>query len=375
MALQFCPQRLKIAKRAFTLRRVPFDSFYEGGRGLWLCAGPIRPRAGDVVLARVDRLGLHGRLELPDGRKARLHVGDEILVAYGDRYAPDQFEARIPMDLGPTNLVASGGLASTVVARCGSVSRATDVIPIALVADDARVPLNLSRFGLRVPEVARSRPPTIAVVGTSMNSGKTTAVQGLVLGLRASGETVGATKVTGTGSGADYWTMVDAGAACVVDFTDVGVASTYRIPFGVTEANFAALVDHLTNAGCSAIVIEVADGIHQPETARLLASDVFRACVDRLVFAAADAVGVVAGTEHLRGLGLRVVGASGLLTRSPLAHREASGACAVPVYAREELRDPAVASRLLTGQIEDWPRPATGNGATPAAVPGGTGSA
>ncbi len=63
-----------------------------------------------------------------------------------------------------------------------------------------------------------------------MNSGKTTTVQSLVLGLRAAGEVVGATKVTGTGSGADYWVMVDAGAACVADFTDVGLASTYRVP-------------------------------------------------------------------------------------------------------------------------------------------------
>ncbi|MCA1675687.1 MAG: hypothetical protein LC799_27080 [Actinobacteria bacterium] len=34
---------------------------------------------------------------------------------------------------------------------------------------------------------------------------------------------VGATKVTGTGSGADYWVMVDAGASCVADFTDLQV--------------------------------------------------------------------------------------------------------------------------------------------------------
>jgi len=281
-----------------------------------------------------------------------LHLGDEILVAYGDRYAPDQFESQVPMDLGPTNLVASGGVASTVLSRSAQVGRATDITPIALVTDEMRVPLNLNRFGVSVAEPTTPRPRTIAVIGTSMNSGKTTTVQSLVVGLRAAGEIVGATKITGTGSGADYWVMVDAGASCVVDFTDVGLVSTYRIPFSVVEANLALLVDHLTNAGCTAVVIEVADGIYQQETALLLESGVFRNYVDGVVFAAADAVGAVAGTEYLGGLGLPVVAASGMLTRSPLAHREASKECSVPVFTRDELADATTATRVFRGTYD-----------------------
>ncbi|MCA1674650.1 MAG: DUF1611 domain-containing protein, partial [Actinobacteria bacterium] len=315
--------------------------------------GPIRPRSGDVVLARIDRIGQHGRLELPNGRRTRLHVGDEILVAYGDRYAPDQFEAEVPADLGPTQLVASGGVASTVLSRSGQIGRATDITPIALVVDELRVPLNLGRFGISVEKPVTPRPPTIVVIGTSMNSGKTTTVQSLVVGLRAAGEKVGATKVTGTGSGADYWVMVDAGASCVADFTDAGLVSTYRIPLEVVEASVARLIDHLTNAGCTAIVIEVADGIYQQETARLLRSEVFRKHVDSVIFAAADAVGAVAGTQYLRDLGLPVVAASGMLTRSPLAHREASQACTVPVFSRDEIATATTAKQLLDHAYAD----------------------
>lgn len=352
VAVPFSQHRLELTKRAFTTRRVPFESFYGESSTLWLNSGSIRPRSGDVVLARVERIGQHARLELPSGRRTRLHLGDEVLVAYGDRYAPDQFESQVPMDLGPTNLVASGGVASTVLSRSARVGRATDITPIALVTDEMRVPLNLNRFGVSVAEPTTPRPRTIAVIGTSMNSGKTTTVESLVVGLRAAGEIVGATKITGTGSGADYWVMVDAGASCVVDFTDVGLVSTYRIPFSVVETNLALLVDHLTNAGCTAVVIEVADGIYQQETALLLESGVFRNYVDGIVFAAADAVGAVAGTEYLGGLGLPVVAASGMLTRSPLAHREASKECSVPVFTRDELTDATTAAQVFRGTYD-----------------------
>ena len=100
-----------------------------------LIMGPIRPRSGDLVLARVERLGYQTRLELPCGRKACLHVGDEIVVAYGDRYATDQFEAEVPPDLGPTFLVATGGVASRMLSRAKGIRPATNITPIGLVGD------------------------------------------------------------------------------------------------------------------------------------------------------------------------------------------------------------------------------------------------
>ena len=343
--------RLVLAKAAFTTRRVPLASLYQDDNMPHLVSGAMRPRSGDLVLARVERLGQHRFLELASGRRSRMHIDDEILVAYGDRYAPDQFEAHVPSDLGRTHLVASGGIASTELSRCGLVKRATDIAPIGLVCDHQGSPLNLSGFGLspQVPKV--DRPRTLAVLGTSMNSGKTTTVQSMVLGLRKAGELVGATKVTGTGSGADYWVMVDAGAHQVLDFTDVGLASTYRIPFEVVEANFLFLVEHLTNAGCTAILIEVADGLYQPETAQLITSEVFRGMVDGIIFAAGDAAGAAGGTRQLLELGLPVVGVSGVLTRSPLAHREAAGACEVPVFTKAELSDAVIAPQLFKGRF------------------------
>ena len=342
------PERLAAAKKAFTTRRVPFGSpDYDWSRAT-LLSGLRRPRAGDLVLASVTRLGHHSRIELTNGRRSHLHIGEEIVVAYADRYAPDQFESEIPMDLGPTQLVVSGGVASTVLSRHGSTRRATDILPIGLIFNNESTPLNVSDFALQPAEPDRERPRVTAIVGTSMNSGKTTAVGSLILGLRRGGRKPGGAKVTGTGSGHDYWTMVDAGAHCVADFTDAGFASTYRIPLEIIEAILVRLVDHLTNEGCTDIVIEIADGLYQQETERLLRSPVFRDYVDGVIFTAADAMGAVAGVNRLMELDLPVVGVSGMFTRAELAIREVQANTEVPVWTKDDLSAPLDDSALLS---------------------------
>ncbi|MDO5629074.1 MAG: hypothetical protein Q4G43_12205 [Mobilicoccus sp.] len=118
-----------------------------------LAGGAIRPRSGDVVLARVAKLGHHRRIEQPNGRKSLLHLGDHVIVSYADRYATDQFESHVPATLGPTALVAGGGIASKVLSRSGAVRAATRIVPVGLVADARGRPLNVADFALPVVEV------------------------------------------------------------------------------------------------------------------------------------------------------------------------------------------------------------------------------
>jgi hypothetical protein len=159
--------------------------------------------------------------------------------------------------------------------------------------------------------------------------------------------------VTGTGSGADYWVMVDAGAHRVVDFTDGGLASTYRVPFDVVESTAVALIDYLTDEGCTEIVVEVADGLFQGETAQLLQTEAFRAHVDGVIFAASDAMGAVAGGRYLLDHGVPLVGISGVFTRSPLGQREAMENSDVPILCAQDLADPHIAAMLFKGSTID----------------------
>jgi hypothetical protein len=336
------PELLRRAKPAFTTRRVPREVMRT------LVTGRLRPRSGDLVLACVDRIRHQKRVELPNGRKASLFNGDHILVAYADRYATDQFESHVPPDLGPTHLVATGGVASRMLSRSRKVRDATEITPLGLVGDARGIPINLSDFALPPVQVERERPPTIVVVGTSMNSGKTTTIQNLVRGLSLAGQKPGTTKATGTGSGGDYWVMVDSGAHKMLDFTDVGLASTFRIPLRILERKLVELVDHLTAADSGVILVEIADGLFQQETARLIQSRVFCDLIDGVVFAAGDAMSATTGVALLHNIGLPVIGVSGLVSASPLASREAEAAAGVPVLTKEELADPEFA-RVIAG--------------------------
>lgn len=338
MQTPLAPHRLAQAKASYTVRRVELSG------DLMLCSGPdIRPNAGDLVLAEVTRIGQHKGIELASGRKAALYCGDEVLLAYGGRYAPDQFEAEVPDDLAGCQLVAAGGLAARVTAQHSKMGQATDLVPIGLVARaDGRV-CNVLDGALPAPRAATRTPVTIVVVGTSMNSGKTTTVAAIGHGLTAAGLRVGAAKVTGTGAGGDPYLFTDAGVAEVLDFTDAGYASTYRTPIGALTDAFVLLHAELAAREVDAIVIEIADGILQQETRALLKQRAVTDRIDGTVFAAGDALGAVSGVATLRRLGLPIMAASGLLTASPLATREAQSLLDVPVYNPEDLGDPTIA--------------------------------
>jgi hypothetical protein len=338
------PRRLERVKFAYTTRHVS-----RGGIG-GLLIGELRPRAGDLALVRVDELGQHKRLELVDGRRSILFPGDEIVVCYGNRYAPDQFEAEVPGDLGPCHLVAAGGVAARELSRHVRMAAATAVTPLGLLAGRNGDPLNLSQFALGPPTPNRQRPPTLAVIGSAMNAGKTTTAANLVRGLVLSGRRVGAAKVTGTGAGGDIWFLTDAGASPVLDFTATGLPSTYLAGAEAIERACEALVGHLAAAGVDVIVLEVADGICQDETAGLIESMAFGRLVDGVLFAAADALSAAGAVEYLRERDVSLLAISGLVSASPLAARETEAVTGLPVIDVAGLRDPDRLAEMMAGK-------------------------
>lgn len=340
--------RLRRAKAAFSTRRVPvagFDARLVQDR---------TPKPGDLMLARIDTLGSHKTIELPTGRRAQLFTGDEIILAYGNRYAPDQYEAYVPTDLGPCHMVAAGGIAGRAECWHGKMSGPTSITPIGLVgaerSDGQIYPVNLADFALPIqmrPLDREGSLPLLAVFGTSMNAGKTTTAAGIVKGLARTGLKVGALKITGTAAGGDLWLMSDSGAAEVLDFTDAGYATTFGVDAAEILKSGRNLVAELAARGCDVIVIEVADGLYQRETARIAADPDFTRSLAGTFFAAGDAMGAVEGTAKLRSLGHRILSVSGAFTCSPLAVREAREAADLPVATLAELIELEFATRIL----------------------------
>lgn len=332
------------AKAAFTIRRVALDE------AAYLLTDST-PRAGDVVLAHVSALGQHSYLQLTTGRRAKLYVGDEIIVAYGNRYAPDQFEAWVPDSLGACHLAAGGGVAAQVRLRHSSVKSATALNVVGILGDVKRQPLNLRRWALPKVRWHGRKPLTLAVMGTSMNAGKTHTVASLAQGYVAAGKRVGVAKVTGTGAGGDFWAMTDVGVLRVLDFTDAGHASTYGVKLPELLDIFTTLTHQLYQAGADVVLLEIADGLLQQETSALMASPAFASGVDGVIFAAGDAMGASAGVSLLQAHSLPVLGVSGALTQSPLAVQEAEAAIGLPVWTAQVLRNPEVET-LVNVELE-----------------------
>ena len=338
------PNRLSLAKWAYSTRRVARENVTK------LLTGKPDILPGDLLLARVDRLRQHGRLELTNGRRAHLQPGNEIVIAAGNRYAPDQFHAVAPTELGACSLVAAGGIAGRVLCRHEAIKPATAITLVGALADDAGQPINLSQFAVPARLGRRHWPTVVSVCGTAMNSGKTATATGIITGLKRAGLRVSSAKVTGTGSGGDMWRAWDCGADNVVDFTDAGYASTYKLPLHRVERIMESLVAHLADDGMDVVVVEVADGLLQRESAELLASDSFRRMTDHVVFAANDALGAIAGAKRLDELGLPLRAISGAMTQAPLAVLELREAISTPVVEVSQLADADYASETFTSR-------------------------
>jgi hypothetical protein len=334
--------RIRAARQSFVTRRVDRSAL----RGLRRDSGPV---AGDLALARVRALGHHTRLQAATGRRIRLFPGDEIIVAFGHRYAPQQFEALVPPALAVCHLVASGGVAAQAICWHHRIHGPTEIEPLGLLADAAGRVVNLRDWALpRVATVSRRPGVVIAVAGTSMDAGKTTTAAHFVRGLCRAGFAVGAAKITGTGACNDIEHLTDAGASPVLDFTDAGHVSTHRLDTESLIQIGDRLLDELGRCRTDVAVIEIADGLAQAETAALLATDWSRRTFDGVVFCAGDALGADAGIRWLRDRGHRPLGIGGLLTAAPLSVRETS--CLVPdvpVLDLASLSDSAVAARLI----------------------------
>lgn len=323
--------RASRTKRAFTTRRVPARDMET------LISGNVEPVAGNLVLATVHELGKHRKVERLNGRRALMMPGDEIIVCYGNRYAPDQFEALVCDDLSLCDLVAGGGIAAREINRHERMLPPTQIMPVGLIGNaqgeslnvaDYRIPYRESRYSIKV----------FLSVGTAMNSGKTFTAASVVRGLKGHGYRVAGIKATGTGSGGDLWQMKDMGADVVLDFTDAGFASTYKAPDEAIEAGVIGLISHAAERKCTYAIMEIADGLQHQETATLLRSKKLQSMVSGVVFAAYDSMGAKSGYDMLRALGYSVLALSGQITRSPLAAREAARATGCTIYSPFEIQ-------------------------------------
>jgi hypothetical protein len=95
------------------------------------------------------------------------------------------------------------------------------------------------------------------------------------------------------------------------------------------------------------VVVEIADGLLQNETATLLQNHRFTRTVDAWVFAAGDPLGAAGGVGVLRKWGIEPLAISGVVSMSALGIRETQTATELPCLTAQSLQSGELNPRLL----------------------------
>ncbi len=282
-----------------------------------------KPSVGDVVLAKVMSVGDKSTLQNPQGRDVELLQGDKILVAYGNRYAVEEYRALIPEDLGECHLVSGGGVASRIQEQNEAMGKPTVIKPLGLFGGKDGMPLNTRDYAM-IPHGydMRARPPVILIMGTGMDAGKTTLASSLIKGMTRAGYKAGFGKITGTGLSSDIYKPFDAGAIAGCDFVDMGYPSTYRIGTDEIEEIMTGVTKNLSLHGSEVIIVEVADGVLQADNRKLLQSPTFQEKVDGVVLAADSGLSALFAVEKLNEYGYEPLAVGGRMTMAPLTVKE-----------------------------------------------------
>lgn len=323
-------------KLSYAVRRVPEERICS------LLPLAVPAQIGDIALAVVRTVGKNTRLELRNGRPSALHDGDLIAVVFGNRYATMQFEGYARSNGGRCDLLSMGGVCGLVASKHAQLADATKLELLGHLADEEGRPLCLRDFAVPPSEAQGARPNVVAVCGSTMDAGKTHTAMSLVLGLRRGGCSVAGIKLTGTATGRDTWRFADAGARLALDFVDGGFPSTYLVSTAELLDLHRRLLSHVAAAGVQWVVVEIADGLLQPETSALLQSPEFVDSVDAWALACGDALAVEASLRQLRKWGLEPGIVSGCVSMSPLAMQEVRGATGVHCLTADALQSGGV---------------------------------
>lgn len=317
---------------------------------------------GGVVAVRVlTAKGTYNQLELPSGRFSKVKPGDVAAVALGHRKALFGYSGHVPeaVRVGDRlNLLNLGG----VLGVCDSVNPDLgdpfvcevlgQVLHFPYLGERIGVPAHIRQGALPLGETLDLKGvPVIAVVGTSMNAGKTYAACALVQALAHRGLKVAAGKTTGVSLRRDTLAMEDAGARRTLVFTDFGVVTTTP---EVAPRIARSLLTQLAAEEPEVIVVELGDGLlGLYGVDAILNDEALRGSFAAVVLAASDPVAAWGGVELLRERhGLRPAAVTGPATDNAAGIRLVEAQTGVPARnartSAAELAEVALAGLTLS---------------------------
>lgn len=311
-----------------------------------------QPQTGDVAIFEVKKIGRHAAIQGTGGSNKYIFPGDKVMLAFGNRYASEQFEGYIPKEWQPTyHVLGKGGCVGVVESmhKRMTLRGPTELELIGYAVDvDGKV-IN-TRYLSRTRVSFDSLPPKsyklILSLGTGMDSGKTTTAAYLARGLHHAGYRVAYAKLTGTVFAKDRALVRDCGADLSTDFSKLGYPSTYMLEEPELLDLIAGLLTEAQTIHPDYVIAEIADGLLERETAMLLRNERFMQMVDHIMLSSIDSLSAISGMEELARLGLQPSALCGAFTAAPLLIKEVQSRLSIPI-ATLELLDSEEIVRIL----------------------------
>ena len=281
--------------------------------------------------------------------------GDLFLATPGHRQSTKWVDGKIP----------AGGLSPGghywVLAECGLVGELIGNSPSEkdhlgrvkylgrVYGEDGRG-LNIRQFALPGPSGPHRTMNLYLVLGTSGDSGKTTAGLAVLRALRMQGyATVTALKATGSPLLEEISRYRDFGAAQAFDCVDFGMPATDPSGRdGISEA-FDRMLDYCFSLPADALVVECGGDLFGANVPAFLKCLRPRHPDPKIVLAATDALGALGATRVLREMGLAISLITGPCTDTPTFRERTEALCGVPAI--------NLLSQARRGRQSDWTGP------------------
>ncbi|MEA3355204.1 MAG: hypothetical protein U9Q63_01830 [Patescibacteria group bacterium] len=212
---------------------VPFKKILDT---ISLSKKPRFPKEADLAVFRVSLENKQTYINVQNfqGRVVSVFPGDVIIGVFGYRESTTHILGEVPKrKLGKgdkTNLLSQGGIVGDVTYIPRFMGDIVGLDLIGYLKKDNKI-LNLKKVGEK--NVVKSKmkiPPTILVVGTSSEIGKTTVTTRIINFLtRKYSKKVSSIMMTGTGSKADALSHLSSGAVKMHSFIETGIPSSYKV--------------------------------------------------------------------------------------------------------------------------------------------------
>lgn len=280
-----------------------------------------QPSMGDLVYCEVDKIGFHKQFETPQDIIKNISRKTKIVCTIGNRYATSFGRGFVPNE--PTQKVDM--LSRSCVVGYIDVIHETHQSPtkfkiLGYILDENKKVINtINHKKIVFNSNGKRKSKIILVVGTTMNSGKTTTVSKICEMLLLNNRTVSAAKLTGIGCVGDMNAILMSGINNVYTFQHLGYPSTYLLNKNDLY-NIFNVID--SNIESEYFVIEIADGILQRETKLLLENPEIKQRIHKLIYCEKTSTGLIGGLNILKKYDLYPDYISGMISSNHLLIEE-----------------------------------------------------